>query len=116
MNGYNVLEAGHGGEALRVSEQFAGPLHLLITDVVMPEMSGGELAARLKQLRPDLKVLFLSGYTEDAVVRHGVSEAESAFLQKPFSLPVLAHKVREVLDQEGPKVCGSRSDQGGYDG
>jgi signal transduction histidine kinase len=116
MNGYSVLEAGHGGEALRVSEHYAGPLHLLITDVVMPEMSGGELAARLKQLRPDLKVLFLSGYTEDAVVRHGVSEAESAFLQKPFSLPVLARKVREVLDQESPRVSGSRSDQGGNDG
>src|SRR5262245_52545677 len=98
MNGYRVLEACHGGEALRISEQYTGPLHLLITDVVMPEMSGGELAGRLKQLHPELKVLFLSGYTEDAVVRHGVSEADSAFLQKPFSLSVLAGKVREVLD------------------
>jgi CheY-like chemotaxis protein len=82
----------------------------------MPEMSGGELAGRLKKRRPELKVLFLSGYTEDAVVRHGVSEAESAFLQKPFSLPVLARKVREVLDQGGPRASGSRSHQGGGDG
>jgi PAS domain S-box-containing protein len=97
-SGYKVLEARHGEEALRTCEQAQNGVHLLITDVVMPNMSGPQLAERLRRLRPDLKVLYLSGYTDDAVVRHGILGGESPFLQKPFSPDSLALKVREVLD------------------
>jgi two-component system cell cycle sensor histidine kinase/response regulator CckA len=98
-SGYFVLEARHGGEAVRLAQEYAGPIHLVVSDVVMPEVGGRLLAERLAALRPDVKVLFVSGYTDDAVVRHGVLEAEVAFLQKPFSPAALAAKVREVLDQ-----------------
>ncbi|HEX9548134.1 MAG TPA: response regulator, partial [Acidimicrobiales bacterium] len=73
------------------------PIHLLVTDVIMPEMSGRQLADRLCQQRPSLKVLFVSGYTDDAIVRHGMLEPGIAFLQKPFTPLTLARKVREVL-------------------
>jgi PAS domain S-box-containing protein len=96
--GYNVLEACHGAEALALSEQYQQPIDLLVTDVVMPQMSGGVLAERLTLLRPQLKVLFMSGYMDDAVVRHGLPAVEMHFLAKPFSLSVLVAKVREVLD------------------
>jgi len=98
-SGYKVLEARHGGEALRLCGRHREPIHLLLTDVVMPEMGGRELADCLISLRPEMKVLYLSGYTDDAVVRHGILTAESAFLQKPFSVETLTRKVREVLDQ-----------------
>jgi CheY-like chemotaxis protein len=101
MSGYPVLEARHGAEALEVSNQHAGPIHLLLTDVVMPQMSGRELAQRLATLRPDLKVLYMSGYTDDAIVRHGVLASGIAFLSKPFTPDALALKVREVLDGVG---------------
>src|SRR5262245_327990 len=97
-SGYKVVEACHGEEALRACEHYVGNVELLITDVVMPNMSGPQLAERLRQLRPGLKVLYLSGYTDDAVVRHGILEGEAPFLQKPFSPDSLALKVREVLD------------------
>jgi PAS domain S-box-containing protein len=98
--GYKVLEAPHGGAALLVCECHDGPIHLMLTDVVMPEMSGRELMQRLSPLRPEMQVLFMSGYTEHAVVYHGVLEAETHFIQKPFTPEALARKVREVLDEK----------------
>ena len=98
MNGYAVLEARHGAEALEISSRHQGPIHLMVTDVVMPQMSGRELAQRLAPLRPDMRVLYMSGYTDDAIVRHGVLGAGMAFLSKPFTPDALAVKVREVLD------------------
>ena len=97
-SGYTVLEAPDGGAALKVCEKHRGPIHLLMTDLVMPGMSGRELAVRLAGQRPELKVIYVSGYTDDNVVPHGVWEEEIAFLPKPFSLHELAHKVREALE------------------
>ena len=97
-HGYQVISAVHGGDALLVSERHLGPIHLLVTDVVMPELSGPELARRLAVTRPQMKVLCMSGYTDDSIVRHGVLTAGSAFIQKPITPASLAQKVREVLD------------------
>jgi len=98
--GYKVLEAANGEEALRVVQEHIGEkIHLLLTDVVMPQMGGKELANQLKNLRPDVKVLYTSGYTDDAIVHHGVLDPGTHFLQKPFSPKTLTHKVREVLDR-----------------
>ena len=97
--GYKVLEAGNGREALDLAELHRGSIDLVISDVVMPEMSGRQLIEQLVPHRPGLKVLLVSGYTEDAVVRHGIADAKANFLQKPFTLGTLARKVREVLDR-----------------
>jgi CheY-like chemotaxis protein len=96
--GYRVLGAAEGRAALAVAEEHGAEIDLLVTDLVMPGMSGRELADALRVHRPGLRVLFMSGYVEDALVHHGIVEAEVAFLHKPFSLVDLAAKVREVLD------------------
>ena len=97
--GYTVLEASSGVEALRVATGHPGTVHLLVTDVVMPGLGGQAAAERLAERHPGLRVLFVSGYTDDAVVRHGVLHDQVNFLQKPFTPAALAWKVREVLDQ-----------------
>ncbi|MCM3877502.1 MAG: PAS domain S-box protein [Thermoanaerobaculia bacterium] len=98
--GYTVLEAASGEEALEIARSHTGEIHLVATDVVMPGMSGRVLWDRLRVLRPGPRILFMSGYTDDAIARHGVLDPGIAFLQKPFTPFGLAHKVREVLDAE----------------
>jgi len=97
-SGYRVLVAQHASEALLHCSAHAEPIELLVTDVVMPQMSGAELAKRAVAVRPSLKVLYMSGYTDDSVVRHGILESEMTFLQKPFTPETLTRKVREVLN------------------
>ncbi|HSY57919.1 MAG TPA: CHASE4 domain-containing protein [Terriglobales bacterium] len=99
-SGYRVLHAADGIQALETAGAHKGPIHILVTDVVMPRLSGRELVTRLSAARPDLKVLYISGYTDDSIFRHGVLEGGVAFLQKPFNLKDLAQKIREVLDGE----------------
>ncbi len=97
--GYRVLAAEDGMEALQMQKHHDGPVHLLLTDVVMPDMNGKELFDRLSSDYPDLKVVYMSGYTDDVIVRHGVLEPEVHFMQKPFAVHALATRVREVLDE-----------------
>jgi len=101
--GYVVLEARHGLDALRVAERHQDPIHLLVTDVVMPHMSGRDLARRLADARPNMKLLFISGYTDHAVVHRDLTPG-SAFLQKPFTPENFAQKVRSVLDEKSTGV------------
>jgi two-component system cell cycle sensor histidine kinase/response regulator CckA len=96
--GYQVLEATNGEEGLRIFEAQKELIHLTLTDVVMPLMGGKQLADRIATAKPDLPVLYMSGYTDDAIVHHGVLDPETPFLEKPFTPDALARKVREVLD------------------
>jgi two-component system cell cycle sensor histidine kinase/response regulator CckA len=96
--GYRVLEAKTGSEALRLSEELGQDCPLVLTDVIMPEMSGPELAARLQERIPNARIVFMSGYTDDSIVRHGMLPKHAAFLQKPFTVEQLKTKIREVLD------------------
>jgi two-component system, cell cycle sensor histidine kinase and response regulator CckA len=103
-HGYTVLEARHGRDALTVAADYDHPIHLLVSDVVMPEMGAGEMADRLLAQRPNMKVVYVSGYTNDEIVRRGVSQNDAAFVQKPFQAEELMGKVREVLDKDGKDV------------
>jgi two-component system cell cycle sensor histidine kinase/response regulator CckA len=96
--GYRVLSANTPGEAIRLAREYASDIHLLITDVVMPEMNGRELAQRLASLRPRMQCLFMSGYTADVIAHHSILDEGVNFIQKPFSMKPLAAKVREVLE------------------
>ena len=97
-HGYHVLEASNAGEALLTCEKHPRTIHLLVTDVVMPKMSGAELADRLRALRPEMRVLYMSGYGDAAIVQHGILDPGVAYLQKPISPGLLVSRVREVLD------------------
>ncbi len=96
--GYTLLEAVDGMEALEICDRHAGPIHLLVSDVVMPRIGGRQLAERATALRPEMRVLFVSGYTDDALVQRGVLESQVPFLQKPYSVDSLTRKIRAVLD------------------
>jgi CheY-like chemotaxis protein len=100
--GYHALEAQSGGDAFLLCEQDEATIHLLLTDMVMPRMSGRELAKRLLIVRPQMRVLYMSGYTSDAALRQSTHDSTIAFLQKPITPEALARKVRETLDAAGP--------------
>jgi len=105
--GYHVVEASDGYEAMSLADQYAGEIQLLLTDVVMPGMNGKELSERLKGLRPNLKILFTSGYTADVIADRGVLDRGVAFLHKPFGPEELAAKVREMLADPSKPIVGS---------
>jgi CheY-like chemotaxis protein len=105
--GYLVLDAPGAADAQAIATRHDGPIPLLITDVVMPRLSGPELAKQLTAVRPDMKVLFISGYTDNAVVNNGVLTSSMAFLQKPFTPSAIARKVRQVLEKNGHRTGGA---------
>jgi two-component system, cell cycle sensor histidine kinase and response regulator CckA len=100
-HGYTVLTAAHGNEALALASSYDRPIHLLIADVVMPQMGGPALAQALQPLRPEMRIIYVSGYADEAIGDPRVLEAGAAFLQKPFTLDSLLRKVREILDAPG---------------
>lgn len=104
MHGYSVLEAANAGEALLICQQHQGPVHLLLTDVVMPRMSGKELAEQLLSLRPETAVLFMSGYPDQTIVHQGILDEDIAFIGKPFTPDALVNKIREVLQQHSDRL------------
>ena len=98
-NGYTVLVAESGAEAIELAEHDDQPIHLLLTDVVMPGMSGREVASYLTAKRPEMRVIYMSGYTNDVIAHHGVLDSGISFIEKPFSQETLMRKLREVLDR-----------------
>ena len=109
--GYTVLAAVSGEKALQWAKDFQGPIHLLLTDVVMPEMSGPELANQMASLRPGVKIIFTSGYTDDAIARQGILDPNVAFIQKPFRPKALAKKIRQVLNGSAEELTSSSPGQ-----
>ena len=99
--GYRLLDASGPGEAQKICHNYKGAIHLMITDVIMPKLNGRELAERVAVIRPDMRVLFMSGYTDNAVVASGILKEDRWFLQKPFTPAALARKVRQVLEAGG---------------
>jgi two-component system, cell cycle sensor histidine kinase and response regulator CckA len=99
-SGYQVLQASHGAEAVRVAREYQGDIHLMLTDVVMPEMSGYLLAEKLRVLRPDMQVIFMSGYSDETIRLHGEWNPDAPFIHKPFTPEGLNHKIRQVLDAQ----------------
>jgi len=97
-NGYKVLEADSGKAALSICDTYAMPINMMLTDLIMPKMSGSELKDQMDTLRPDIKVLFMSGYTDDSTAQMGLLNSETAFIEKPFTPDGLARKIREILD------------------
>jgi len=96
--GYQLLEADHGEAALKKSQETSGPIHLLLTDTIMPKMNGKELAQKLKKSRPKMKVIFMSGYPQEVLARQGTLDPDIHLLQKPFTAEELTQKIRQVLD------------------
>jgi CheY-like chemotaxis protein len=108
--GYRVIAAPNGAAALMMSGSHQGPIHLLISDLIMPDIGGGELASRLVKLRPEIKVLYMSGYTGETIAHYGIVDSSVALLQKPFTLQELARRVRDVLGpRSGPGTCEDNS-------
>ncbi len=101
--GYTVLTAKNGKEAIRISEAHEAAIHLMLTDVVMPGMSGRVLAQHFESIGSKIKVLYISGYTDHTIVKHGILNSEMNFIQKPFTSEILANKIRETLDQSYTK-------------
>jgi two-component system, cell cycle sensor histidine kinase and response regulator CckA len=99
---YTILTADNGNDALQVCNDHQGEIHLVLTDVVMPRMNGRELAERMAKIRPEVKILYTSGYTDDIILHHGVLEEGVQFISKPFSSSNLIRKVRELLDRNVP--------------
>jgi two-component system, cell cycle sensor histidine kinase and response regulator CckA len=98
IEGYNVIEAGSGPQALKVAQEFDGKIHLLLTDVVMSPMSGSELVKQITPVRQDMKILYISGFPDDAIVQFGIHQSQVSFLAKPFTPKVLVQKIRSILD------------------
>lgn len=96
-SGYNVLEAATGFDALEIERTYSDSIHMVLTDLIMPKMSGTELKQRIVAMRPDIRCLFMSGYTDDSISQRGVLKSETAFIEKPFSPDALAKKIREVF-------------------
>jgi DNA-binding NtrC family response regulator len=97
-HGYQTLEASNGIDALDIAKKHVGIIHMVVTDVVMPAMGGNALVSQLKAARPEIKALFVSGYTDNAIVHHGILDSDVEFLQKPYTAESLLRKAREILD------------------
>ncbi|MBZ5599389.1 MAG: PAS domain S-box protein [Acidobacteriia bacterium] len=108
-SGYTVLEAKNGEDGLHIAREYLGPIHLMVTDVVMPYLGGAQLAEQLAAERPHMKVMFVSGYAESTILRHGVLDVRTRFLQKPFGLKMLASKIRELLETQASAATSSSS-------
>ncbi len=103
-----ILEAGSAAEALAVTTAHTGPIDLLLSDVILPETSGERLAEQLRQVRPGLKVIWISGYSEEVLGEHGIGASDPNFLQKPFTADALVRKIRQVLGEDGQASCAAR--------